>query len=881
MAETPKDWVTLQPNLDFIMVVPNAIIQTIDSVLAFVITLLNIANTVLNVIKVFLVGLLDPIRAIVEAIIEEIRAFIHDLRQMGLYMTGDWNLITIKPLRAPELLGGFQSYERRMLKRLLNRRDPGRPDFSSRSVALGLFCYLSTGDLFALIELINRIKAFFGDRSATGPAPFPQPTPPEATLGTYGLSTALFKKPDGLDTAPDAVTLKWTMPGTGGLFSKPPGGFLVHISTMPNGFGLRSFRWEDTGGPEDSEETESGAPTVKYWPAVGIEAQTGTELRLFGGVSDLATEEDGYTDVERDKAQANRLLLSLDQNTPLIPPSKLIGSGSIPIGAATYYLKLPKFNKVAPMQAYSTTIKYSDLPQMFTVEADGSTSGGLPKVKLVTEDCYTFYARVRPVTDAYVEALSAVDGTPDAPAVIPADACKLITWGTEAIKGNSKALFSPRPGPPAATGSEQPSPQEIGQASAPTVFSMPSATMLDFITATQVALEVLLLVRADYTLVDSNVVEEETIINGAVKTYSDGYQTGLESLKDFLTTMKVKDEFYTASTDSKKFRRRVKQKSAWILDRFFSQPPPESIAEALAEDVANLLDFKWTEISSSLPDMTILETVASQDPNQGLAASPIGIGTPEIKRRLRLGSGSTEGMWPDRSGIFPERFTASGGTYPELYAKRGWSETAFLMGDGYCDTTPVVFKATNMSMASVGRYDLKAQFVRKLLLEWESGKILNSASAILAVVGAANAKSPSESDWKTIRFFDEALAPLDKLMVEVEAFLLAILDGLQGLIDKIIAYIEAIQARIYQIQALIEMIRALLNSLTMFDLPSFSGLLLVENGTDGITKGLVTAGNKPSDSPMSYGGGVLVMTGGLPAIILEIIEMILGGGASE
>lgn len=875
MAETPKDWVTLQPNLDQLMVIPNAIIQTIDSVLAFIITLLNIANTVLNVIKVFLVGLLDPIRAIIEAIIEEIRAFIHDLRQMGLYMTGDWNLITIKPLRAPELLGGFQSYERRMLKRLLNRRDPGRPDFSSRSVALGLFCYLSTGDLFALIELINRIKAFFGDLSATGSAPFPQPTPPEASLGTYGLSTALFKKPDGLDTAPDAVTLKWTMPGTGTLLSKPPAGFLVHVSTMPNGFGLRSFRWEDTGGPNDLERPA-------YTPSVGIEAQTGTELRLFGGICDLATDQANYSDVERDSPQANTLLLSLDQNTPMIPPSKLVGSGDTPIGAATYYLKLSKFNKAAPMQAYSTTIKYSDLPQTFTVEADGSTSAGIPKVKLIVEDCYTFYARVRPITDAYVEALSAVDGTPNAPAVIPDDALKLITWGTKAIKANSKALFKPRPGPPAATGSEQPSPQEIGQASAPTVFSMPSATMLDFITATQVALEVLLLVRADYTLVNSSVVDDQTVIQGAVETYSDGYQTGLEGLKDFLTMMKVTDKFYTTSKNSKKFRRRVKQKSAWILDRFFSQPPSESIAEAFAEDVANLLDFKWTNISTSLPDMTILDTVASQDPNQGLAASPVGIGSPEITKRLKRGAGTSPYLWPDRSGIFPERFVASGGTYPELYAKNGWSESAFIMGDGYCDYTPVVFKVSgSMSLAPSGYYNLSAQFVRRLLLEYEDGKILNSASAILAVVGAASARSPSESDWKTIRFFDEALAPLDKLMVEIEAFLLAILDGLQGLIDKIIAYIEAIQARIYQIQALIEMIRALLNSLTMFDLPSFSGLLLVENGTDGITKGLVTAGNKPSDSPMSYGGGVLVMTGGLPAIILEIIEMILGGGESE
>ena len=71
MAEKPKDWLVVQPSLEPLMVIPNAIIKTIDSVLSFVVTLLNIANMILNVIKVFLVGLLDPIRAIVEAIIEE------------------------------------------------------------------------------------------------------------------------------------------------------------------------------------------------------------------------------------------------------------------------------------------------------------------------------------------------------------------------------------------------------------------------------------------------------------------------------------------------------------------------------------------------------------------------------------------------------------------------------------------------------------------------------------------------------------------------------------------------------------------------------------------------------------------------------------------
>ena len=70
-------------------------------------------------------------------------------------------------------------------------------------------------------------------------------------------------------------------------------------------------------------------------------------------------------------------------------------------------------------------------------------------------------------------------------------------------------------------------------------------------------------------------------------------------------------------------------------------------------------------------------------------------------------------------------------------------------------------------------------------------------------------------------------------------------------------------------------------SLTLFDLPSFSGLVLVENGTAGIASALVTAGNKPSDGPAAYGGGAVVLFGGLPTVILELIALILAGGGED
>lgn len=858
MAETPKDWVTLAPNLDAIMAVPNAIIETIDSVLAFMIAILNIANVILNIIKVFLVGLLDPIRAIVEAIIEEVRAFIHDLRQMGVYITGDWNLIEVKPvLRAEELRGGFQQYERRMLKRLLNRRDPGRPDFSSRHAAIALFCYLSTGDLMAMIELIMRIRAFFGDRSAAGPAPFPAPTMPEAKLGASGAPFVAFVTPAKLGAPPDTVSLKWAMPGTGALLAAAPAGFLIHVSTVPNGFGVRGMSPIPGTKPEE----------VSYQVSVGIDPNTGTELRLFGGVSDLATGDSLFEDVEGDSAQAQRLWLSLDQSTPLIPPSALASAyDGTPLGAATYFMKLGKVNTILPLQSFSAAIPYERLPQSITVTTDGTTSGGLPKVEVTGEDCYNFYARVTPLTAEYVQALN-LEGKDSAPDLVGEESLKAYHIPKEHITANQNAVLKPwapsKPGPKPGTGVVA---MNLGPSSPPVTFNMPTAASMDLIEATRASLGLLLLCRPDYTeQVSVTWMDDEVDYIPAANTYK--VACGLESLKDLLTVVKANDKMYN-TRDNAKFTTKVNQKSQTATSLMFAEPPSDGIAEALAEQVDAILGFKWSDANSNYPDMTIIETLEYKGGDKGFAANPSCVGG----LRYAAYAGRLKELNRD---FQPERDTENGSPMAQLMEAHG--HKGFIYGQGWSDATPVIFQVVADPVAGFIK-DWYVSFVRDVLNKYDGGSLLQSAQVILSITGASVGKSPSQSEWIQKRVLNDALAPVDALLSDVEKYLQGILDGLEGMVDKIVAYIEAIQARIYQIQQLIEMIRALLASLTAFDLVSFSGLLLVENGTDGITKGLVMAGNKPSDSSISYGGGVLVMAGGLPTILLEILELILGGG---
>ena len=855
-----KDWTTIQPSLEPILQPINAIIKAIDSVLAFLIAILNVVQFILNIIKAFLIGLLNPIRAIIEAIIAEIRQIISDLRQAGLYIADDMEFLQTKPVDlGPELLGGFDTYERRMLSRLLDRTDPTRPDFSSATAVVALFGYISSGDIFALMELIRRIAAFFGKRTGNKGAPFPAPTTPTTKLGSYGSPAVTFIPANTLTGAPDSVQVAWTMPSTATPFSKPPKGFLVHVSTVPDGFGVRAFK--------PNRENSQNVDNLPVLAMAATNPDDGSELRLYGGLSDIGFggSPSVFTNNDISDPHATKLLLALDQNTPLIPPDQLaeIDSGP-PLGAATYYFDQPLAGLLPGGASYSCTLRKSQLPQQITVEASSGT------VTVGSEDAETWYVRVRPVTKTFHDT-SGLTGNPNAPGIVASDGSddtKLYTVTQDQVVGAKGIVLDP-------TNAAQAG--QFGPASQAATFTIPSADTLEFIGAIKTALAICILVRPDLVEV---VRDEDGDLQPEANTYGEGQSTGLESLSKLLAAMQVSPALYEESADPRVFANRVQRKVNLLTDFMLAQyTPSPAILEALSDQMQTLTAFKWSDINSRWPDETILECLDNTGPDKGIAGRPGGYGD-DGKKRLRKGPVFTEsGLWLERYPTFPIKFDRSG-TPIEVAARTVFGTDVFFEGQGWSDYCPVLYTLPEGRTVSTSSYRLYIQYVRALLLEHESGEVLNAASSVLNVAGAVMLRL-NPGQWTAIRFLDEVLRPVDALLTDVESFLLAILDGLQGVIDKIIAYIEGIQARIYQLQALIEKIRALLNSLTLFDLPSFSGLVLVENGTAGIASALVTAGNKPSDGPAAYGGGAVVLFGGLPTVILELIALILAGGGED
>lgn len=391
-----SEWSTVSLDLDPLLDPIDPILKTIDSVLAMIIAILQIVNAILNVIKAFLLGLLDPIRPIIEAIINEIRNFIHDLRQIGVYITGDWKLCKY-PFK--DMVGGYGNYEKRMLSRLMDTTDPNRPNWSSRSGAVAAFFYVSSGDIWIIIKLIQMIKKFFGQDWAIEGGAFPSPSAPTISFATTNIWEGSFGalKPAGMvDAEPPGIAIEWkvpTPPGPAGLFGRNPKGFLVHVSTVPNGFKVIGTQPNTLGSSIVGPTGGFLGQTV----SAGVDWNTNGPTYLYGGLSDLAPTTGGwngeYNDLERDSPQAGKLFLIQDENTPWIKPNSLLDSAGKCLVAKTFFAPAGAGAIMAPGQSFRMVIKKEDLPK--AVDWEAGSDGFAQVVSGSEREATEFSIRIR------------------------------------------------------------------------------------------------------------------------------------------------------------------------------------------------------------------------------------------------------------------------------------------------------------------------------------------------------------------------------------------------------------------------------------------------------------------------------------------------------
>jgi len=869
-----SDWVTVEVNLDPILAPVDPILTVVDNVLGFLITLLNITQTILNVLKVFLVGFLDPLRSLVELIIAEIRALIRDLRQLGLYLTGDWDLLSSDD-KFSNVLGGYQAYERRMIGRLQDRTDPYRPDFSSSSVTLGAFFYTSSGDINELIRVINAFLRFFGQpQLAAGGSPYGRPTAPEMKYGVQGQSQGAFKDlgtlSQGQGTVPDQVSVTWQMPasagGIGQLFNPAPKGFLIHVSTIPDGLNVLGLTPKD-----DKSGRVADLPRVQ---AAAVDPTTNGPLKLYGGIADIGVPGSDFATVEKDNPRAPILVLQKDQNTPLIFPSLLSQRQGPPLLANTYYVKTSFLTRMGPGTSYTATFSQSELPRGASFQAGANGFAILDG----TFRPNTYWFRIRALTEDYVDALGLDDASLRNPvSVYENSQVRLFRFSQEGLRASRNGVLVPEP--PGLNGGTTLTPNSFTAASSPGVADFPSADQISYIRAVQAAVALAILCRADLT----EAVTTSEYVVFSYNTYNPGYGLlGLEGAgRDLLARYGVDQTFFQGNRPSA-FRRKMR----WVLNQIAADlqtrgAPPETVARAVLLDASPLLSFKWSQMDAAYPALTILQSInaapvvtvgANQaipaDETQGLGGNPYCRSIHKKVLRSIYSSPKSLNEVPDR----PPSLQLTEGAE----TRRAKGDFTWVSGEGSADFSPIIFN--DSIPLPEGGTGTQVEYIRNAFLArmgfWN---VLESATAVLQLAAAPISRPVGDTKWIAIRLMPQVLIPLDDLLERLDRFMQGILDGLVGIIDKIVAYIEAIQARIYQLQALLEQIRALLRSLTFFALPSVSGLVIVESGTDGITAGLVTAGNKPQDAYSSYGAGIAIVAGGLPSVLLELLGLILGG----
>lgn len=876
--------------------------DAVDQIATLLINLLQVISNILEIVKGLAVGFVDPISAIIEALIALIEALINDLRQTGLYMHGDWYILEGPEFR--NVLGGFSAYERRMIARLVDKRDPNRPNFTSGSLVLSIFLYTSA-DISQVLRLVNFLRAilrFLNQAKIPNARPLPGITNVQALYGFEGatvFSRSLFEavaksakslaKPGGDITPPDTVNLTWqTAAAPGNFFSPlqvyPPPGFLVEVSTEPGAL-LLNYEVTAPGSRQVTAGNKGSEPEPKRQKGLCTD-EYGTTIRLTGGADQVElVGGDFYNDavslanpftgaVEKLKSGEPRVFAYRSTADAVPIPLELLKDNDIHYLQKTFYV--PQAQSVFfPGKGYGYSIKREDMPHAatFTTNPWGEvevTDEGIPD---------TFYVRVRAVSPR-------IEDTDDFRYVIDYET---LNKGAPVFLRNAKSGKGENIGP-----------EDRGEASTPLVITFPNANTLAYLDTLTTALIVMVLSRADLELVlddDGNPLvisanDPTSFLARGLTNWEDrnnraAIPTGLEefatTLMPQLTGKRDTAKFFSQTgVPGDTFRNKLLTRARNLANRLYRDfNPAPSIQSLVVNEASALLDFKFSDFespgaghgvsSNPYPEWTILETMEG-------------------------GNRSTELNWFDEIGIalnresvdLPEletdlanlRADKQAGTTTKLVRPPMFFERSLgTIVAGSADDCPVIYRRASALAPSFEAID----FLRNIFYEG-GGDIaqgdIYAAAALTLNVATGPFVRPFEKGWKAIRFFPGGLPDLDNFLEEILAFLRSIAAAIQSIIDFIVSIIEFIQSRILELQALIARINALIQSiLRIFDIiPSSSGLVLVSKGTDGVLTGLISAGDKPYDGAQYYGAGVVLLAGGLPVIAVEILQAFFKSG---
>ncbi len=814
-----------------------AVVAPVTSVVGALLDLLRLTSDVLDVIRGFFLGALDPLEALVAQLIIEINQAISDFRQLGIYVAGDFD--PVWPF--VELSGGYQSYEQRMVRRLVDRSDPTRPAFTPSSKVAAVFLYqsFSTSEPEAALRFVDQVRTFFGLPGTT--ISYPPPAGLTVTYGVAGARPGSFK-PTGSGTS---ALVQWTLSAPPGASAsswplpRPPA-FLVEVSTVKSGLKVGYRR---------------PSPSVDGSTVFGLVTDpSGNPFKLYGGrsvidVEDLAWTEgpDGSHSPPSGDGSTSLLAYRSDSDPSPIPVSALY-TGGVHVFQKAFLVTPRKGGPMSPGDlTFTTILTTDDMPHDALVEyqVDGTVV-----VTPAQEPASNVYVRVSSLSEAVLEASA------------PLASAFYWTIGSSGVSADvvGQARLSVSPGMTAYTKSKA---SEVLPISFSTGTS--DALLMDVATALLVAV----LSRSDLTAL------------GAGSSFRFGcaaQPTGLEAVFSTVAAMVLGpnpgDLFKRTSQSPVTGRGRVQdlcmRAASQLLSRVGVLPTSvqayvssSSLVTTMSGDQKRLSEVTWADLvgpggsGETLMSSMDPTTTAGSDPTSGVFLNPLLSASDPSLAQLTVGSEADP--LPRRPGFSVEVLLTS-----DVLGSRA------LVGSGSADYSPVYRGAGGV------------EFCRNVFLRYPS--LFSASTNLLSFTSAPYA--PGSGSWYAYRLFPQGIRGVDAALGEAQAFLSSVADSTSSASSAVEGYVAGLQARVNALESLLRRIDAMLSLTANLDVPFASGLVVVADGTDGVVNALVSASNKPTDdeaavssigsdgSPTSggtYGAGVVLLSGSPSSTLIDLL----------
>lgn len=882
--------------------------NTVSTILTPIISTLELSNALAQQLKdVAPVFPDNPALAFINGLVENIFNYIDDLRNLGFYLAGDFNLLSW-PFK--ELEGGFNRYERRMISRLMDNRDETRPQFTEESQVVALFCYASAPDLDFLAEpLVNLIKFAKLLSVATQNANYlPTPTSVKVLYSNSNIGFQDIISVIKSGKLPEKIEISWSASSvafSGNPLSKAgaqipaPDGFLIEISTLKDGL------------PIFYEQPKKDQPPNQIGKTVTEKGQLknpdGKPLSIFGGIKQLdvpnafdylATQDSqGFLNPEK-----RRIFAKI--NNVNIPLSLIDDS----ILQKTFYVDSKDLlirKLMTPKEdVFRVEIPLKDLPRQATFERDGISAK-----KKIGDISGTYYVKIRAVG-------SAIQNPND---------FRYTIQETDFLKaGIVQANYKET--------SENITPSEkvdFGVPSTATSFVIPHRNTSLFLESLTCALVVLLLSRSDLPVItnlmaNKNLPSELVALSGLVEdALADemlqgksntvlqdvaAKETGLEGFseirKNLFEGIFVRDLFKQERLSQVSFRQAIFNACQKVASNLYQKMNPSaSVEKSFVEKSALLRSWKWKDsknveignFRSLFPNTTILESMQSFETNSGVAANPFSIGLPEDKE---IDVFYSSAMGSRKDGFLQTAPQSKHESLPsevdenqkkEILAKKPHLETLF---DQIPHTTkngkksyqvPELFSSPKETYV-LGSADYSPVFYVDFpaLASNKGGKIFycrnliddeiyQQAATVLQIASASKTRPENDGAWKNIQLL-EAIPDFKELIKVLEAGLLSLKKGLQGGRDTIENYVNFLDKRIKEMKEYLKRIKTLIKAPFDFAITNNITILpVVANGTQDLINRFLQAQGKPKSSQSEYTFGFVFVAGGLPAFAVSFL----------